>query len=66
MGRVKQQPELGRRGAVDHARHQRPSTTHGVSQARTRRSVTGQATTPTGMLALLRGVSPRAAPGGAA
>src|SRR4029453_4424821 len=44
-------------GAVDHARHQRPSTTQRVSQPRTRRRVTGQATIP-GLAAGLTGPLP--------
>src|SRR5918993_6106123 len=63
MGGVKQQPQLGRRGAVDHARHQRPSTTQGVSQPRTRRSVTGQETA-TGWLAWWAGPLPPRGPRG--
>src|SRR4029453_16490624 len=41
----------------DHARHQRPSTTQRVSQPRTRRRVTGQATIP-GLAAGLTGPLP--------
>src|SRR5215211_8758544 len=62
--RVKQQPELEGQGAGDHARHQRPSTTHGVNQPRTRRSVTGQGTIPPGAAGLPAGPLPPRGPGG--
>jgi hypothetical protein len=50
--------------AGDHARHQRSSTTRGVSQPRTRRSATGQATTLPDVCALLTWRLPPRANGG--
>jgi hypothetical protein len=63
MRAVKQQPQLGRR---EHARPrppQRPTTTQGASQPRTRRSVTGQQTS-TGWLAWWAGPLPPRGPRG--